>query len=108
MTGQHQYGDWIRHKSGHVAVITSDEKLGFCNWLIKAQFAHNGKIEAMTIFDYDYITEYEFYEQFDPKRCGEPMRFIADVYQTSATVQDDWFTGGKMKSGFTVKEDFFA
>lgn len=108
---RHTYGDWIRHSaSGKVAVITTDQKLGFCNWLVNVKYA-DGRIEALTLFDYDLIMEYEYFEQVDPSRCGEPMRLVADSYSVSLNMQDDWFCGGKMKSYFPVKikgEDLFA
>lgn len=105
MTGQHTYGDWIRHTaSGKVAVIcTADLK----NYLANVKYA-DGRIEKLTIFEYDLIMEYEYLEQVDPSKCGEPMRFVADSYTVSLNMQDDWFCGGKMKSQFKAKgEDFF-
>lgn len=104
---RHTYGDWIRHTaSGKVAVITSDIRLGFSNYLVNVMYS-DGRIEALTIFDYDLIMEYEYYKQVKPSQCGEPMRLVADSFIIAPNMKEDWFCGGMMKSQFMVGEDFF-
>jgi hypothetical protein len=63
----------------------------------------------MTIFDYDFITEHEFFRHVDPSRCGKDMEhLIADSFAIRAKAADDWFTGGKMTNSMKPpKEDFF-
>ncbi len=108
-TARHTYGDWIRHlPSGKVAVITSSAKIGFCNWICNVEY-QDGRIEALTTYDYDFITEREYYMKVDPSRCEEPIRTLVDSYRVSPNMQEDFFCGGKMKSYFLArKEDYFA
>lgn len=106
---RHTYGDWIRHKSGMVAVIaTVDLK----NYLSRIEYV-NGDIVQCTIFDYDTITEYEFFQAFDPSKCGPTIEQLAyqvsDAFRVNVPMPgDDWFTGGKMKHAMKPPgEDLF-
>lgn len=103
---RHTYGDWIRHDtSGKVAVICPGDMK---NYVVNVQYA-DGNIEAMTIFDYSLITEWDYYSKVDPSRCGEPIRTVADSFFFSPYMQEDWFCGGMMKSQFRTKgEDLFG
>jgi len=76
MDARHTYEDWCRHcETGNVGIIIEGN--------IKTPFIiqwFGGKKERVGIYEFDPITEYEYYKMADPRRCGadiplpEPLR----------------------------------
>lgn len=103
---RHTYGDWMRTKSGHIGVLSIVDMKNYM-----AKFKHiNGVIEEIAIFDYDLITEHDFYKKYDPSKCGpDIMHMVADLYKISQQGGEDWFTGGRMNHAIKApREDLFA
>lgn len=82
MDAKHTYEDWVRHcETGNVGIIvTGSLKTNFTvKW--------NGEVECKkcSMFDFDLITEYEYYKVVDPKRCGRdlPKRELKECFFTN-------------------------
>lgn len=99
MEAKHTYEDWVRHcETGNVGIIiTGSLKTNFTiKWY--------GEIECRknSVYDFDFITEYEYYKVVDPKRCGTDIRVIIP--------SECLFTGKMIKFPEISKpsEDFFS
>lgn len=102
---RHTYEDWIRHKCGLVAVLADAD---LRNYVARIKF-HDGKIIECSIFDYDLITEYEYWKQIDATKCGEDIPDLVAAYKINAP--EDFFTGGYYRNSIMQKpkgEDFFS
>lgn len=102
---RHTYEDWIRHKCGSVGVLTDTD---LHNYVAKIKF-HDGKMIQCSIFDYDFITEYEYWKRVDPTNCGADIPELMASYKINAPM--DYFTGGYYRNSIMQKpknEDFFS
>lgn len=116
MFARHTYSDFVRGPTGEVGLIVATinecdrcERSTKISDILAQRFMvkwHDGKVSQTR--DFDLITEYEYYEVFDPKRCGLSIDEI--VTRSIEGRQECFFTGGFFVSTISKQpsEDFFS